>query len=270
MEAHLPHSIPYYRCKSKDILIKRLDQTMRGSIHLSTLQECCRGIAQRQGFPRMAVHHVVRRPQQYTWNRNRLGMTSPCIPPVSATPVFLDVTGLFAASTAYTAAIACFLLYKATVEPLRMRGAASGEESIMYSADQLQRGNLDGSWGSAHPSPLPMLMPLIAVYMYLLIQSYEPDMVSLILPGSLKDGFSNGFNPQFFPKIQGIATLFSRVTTTASLWVHLLCINIFAAHHLMWEGISRGIPTHHTILLSILCGPLGLVSHGLTLLVQRR
>lgn len=239
---------------------------MRGSIHLSTLQDCCcRGIAQRQGFPRMSVHHLIRIPNNFTWNRSLEGMASPCIAPVSATPVLLDVPGLFAASTAYTAAIACFLLYKATVEPSRMRGAASGEESLMYSADQLQGGNF-----CRIPSPLPMLMPLIVAYMYLLIQSYEPDMISLILPGSLKDGFSNGFNPQFFPKIQGIATLFSRVTTTASLWVHLLCINIFAAHHLMWEGISRGIPTHHTILLSILCGPLGLVSHGLTALVQRR
>lgn len=235
-------------------------------MHLSTLQGYCRGPAQRQGLPRMTETRYIAS-KRHLWNRHQIVMIPKHIAPALAAPMFLDVTGLFAASTAYTAAVALFLLYKATVEPLRMRPVSSGKHTVMYSSDQLQGGTFRGIGG---PSPLPMLLPLIAVYMYLLAKSYEPDMISLILPGSLKDGFSNGFNPQFFPKIQGIATLFSRVTTTASLWVHLLCINIFAAHHLMWDGISRGIPTHHTILLSILCGPIGLLSHGLTLLLRRR
>ena len=47
---------------------------------------------------------------------------------------------------------------------------------------------------------------------------------------------AGGFRPQFFPSLEGIATLFSRVTTAASLWVHLLAINLFAARSAYLEG----------------------------------
>lgn len=47
---------------------------------------------------------------------------------------------------------------------------------------------------------------------------------------------TGGFNPQFMPSLAGICTLFSRWLTAASLWVHLLAVNLFAARELYMEG----------------------------------
>lgn len=41
---------------------------------------------------------------------------------------------------------------------------------------------------------------------------------------------------QFVPKLEGIVHLFSRMPTAASLWVHLLFINLFAARWIMFDG----------------------------------
>jgi hypothetical protein len=74
------------------------------------------------------------------------------------------------------------------------------------------------------------------MYGILLTWSWQPDTFSLILPGNLADGFKGGFNPQFFPSLSGIVTLFSRVATAASLWVHILAINLFAAREIYLDG----------------------------------
>lgn len=41
---------------------------------------------------------------------------------------------------------------------------------------------------------------------------------------------------QFVPELAGIVQLFSRVPTAASLWLHLLSINLFAARWIMFDG----------------------------------
>lgn len=38
------------------------------------------------------------------------------------------------------------------------------------------------------------------------------------------------------PSLAGICTLFSRWLTAASLWVHLLAVNLFAAREMYLEG----------------------------------
>lgn len=80
------------------------------------------------------------------------------------------------------------------------------------------------------------LVPVALAYGVLLSWSWQPDTFSLILPGSLADGFKGGFNPQFFPKLSGIVALFSRVPTAASLWVHLLAVDLFAARAVYFDG----------------------------------
>lgn len=184
---------------------------------------------------------------------------------------------LYAASTVYAVAVTALFLYLGT-RALWVDGQSEGQDVVfLYSSDELKKSRgqgrrvLNPSMGyMASPRMLfRLLIPLILVYAILLVRSYEPDMLQLILPGSLKEGFSSGFNPQFFPTITGIATLFSRTATTASLWVHLLCVNIFAAHTLLWKGVGIGIPTHHTVILSMIFGPLGFVSHWMTSQVFR-
>lgn len=81
------------------------------------------------------------------------------------------------------------------------------------------------------------ILPLALAYATLLVHSWQPDTLQLLLPGSLAAGFSGGFNPQFFPSLQGIGQLFSRLITAASLWVHLLAINLFAARAVYIDGM---------------------------------
>ena len=84
------------------------------------------------------------------------------------------------------------------------------------------------------------LTPLCLLYLALLFTSWSPDTMSVLLPGSLAEGLSAGrFNPQFFPALAGVAELFSRPATAASLWVHLLVINLFAARSI-WARRAAG------------------------------
>ena len=58
-------------------------------------------------------------------------------------------------------------------------------------------------------------------------------------------GMPGGFKPQFFPNLQGIMRLFSRPVTAASLVVHLLSINLFAARLLYLAGAHDAAQPHH-------------------------
>lgn len=145
-----------------------------------------------------------------------------------------------------------------------------------------------------------IFLPIAMAYLFLLLNSWQPDTLALILPGNLEAGLSGrsrlsqalisfhpylcsfvsnsekalteddstrpdlladlkscprelqetctqihqlgvvpavgGFTPQFIPSLEGIVTLFSRFVTAASLWVHLVAINTFAATRTFLEG----------------------------------
>lgn len=74
-----------------------------------------------------------------------------------------------------------------------------------------------------------VLLPLAATYAVLLAASWTPDTLATLMPGSLRAGLAGRFAPQFFPRLAGVAALFARPPTSASLWVHLLAVNVFAA-----------------------------------------
>lgn len=174
----------------------------------------------------------------------------------------------------YAGLLTVYLLFVATVASVKNMGKAEQEEvTFVYSTNAvggLSRGKrIVGSGstlrkGGSTKQLVILLLPLIVIYAVLLVNSYSPDTLSLILPGSLKEGLSGGFNPQFIPKLANISTLFSRVGVTASLWVHLLAVNAFCAFSLMHRGIAAGIPVHHTIVLSMAFGPLGFLSSWIT------
>jgi len=52
----------------------------------------------------------------------------------------------------------------------------------------------------------------------------------------VRERLPGGFRPQFLPSLAGISILFSRVVTAASLWVHILAINLFAARAAYLQG----------------------------------
>ena len=163
-----------------------------------------------------------RRRHDQSRNPRVAGRVSTRILSFGASPQAVKI--LFSASTLYSLGVAVYMIYVSTREWMQQKS-------------NLKSGGVAPKQKARFPSsPIPLIAPLAIVYAWLLFHSYEPDMISLILPGSLADGFNGSFNPQFFPKLSGIATLFSRLTTAASLWVHVLCINIFAAHSILLKG----------------------------------
>lgn len=50
---------------------------------------------------------------------------------------------------------------------------------------------------------------------------------------------ADGFKVQFMPRLEGIASLFSRVPTSASVLVHLLAINLFMGCSAFLQGEAR-------------------------------
>ena len=86
-----------------------------------------------------------------------------------------------------------------------------------------------------------------------------------MMPGSLEAGLSGGgFNPQFFPKLEGIVTLLSRRAVAASAWLHVACVNYFVGRHAATRAAEGGWPVAHTLVLSLFFGPIGLCSHWAT------
>eukprot|EP00877_Chromochloris_zofingiensis_P013607 jgi/Chrzof1/84/Cz01g02290.t1 len=101
---------------------------------------------------------------------------------------------------------------------------------------------------------------MAVAYGVLLAGSWEADTLALMMPGSLEAGM-HGFNPQFIPSLQSIITLFSRPLTQGSFLVHVLFINLFVARMCYSDGLRCRVPTWHSILLSSIMGPLGVLSH---------
>lgn len=95
------------------------------------------------------------------------------------------------------------------------------------------------------------------------VLSWQPDNLSLMLPGNLADGLATG-TPQFFPRLDSIMVLLSRRVTAASAWAHILTVNAFAARHVFISATRARIPAVHSILLCLLAGPAGLACHMLT------
>lgn len=109
-----------------------------------------------------------------------------------------------------------------------------------------------------------VLSPLAIAYGVFLYQSWTPDTWQLMFPGDLMEGLSGGFNPQYMPRLPDIMKLFSRPAVAESAWLHLLVINLVAARFIFWDSIRERLPAVHSLLLSAVAGPLGLVLHFLT------
>lgn len=60
----------------------------------------------------------------------------------------------------------------------------------------------------------------------------------MLIAARLLAPVAGGFNPQFLPELRGIMVLFSRLLTAASLWVHLLATNLFAARAVYLQGAA--------------------------------
>lgn len=114
----------------------------------------------------------------------------------------------------------------------------------------------NSKWTNATVRKDMSLVPLGLTYGYFLAASWEPDTLSLLLPGNLADGFSGGFNPQFFPSLEGIATLFSRsIDSVASLMLHLQAMSIVVGRYIHLNALPARIVNSTLVLLSAFCSP---------------
>ena len=119
------------------------------------------------------------------------------------------------------------------------------------------------AWRRRAVASLWTYAPLGALYLALLVLSWEPDTLSLMLPGSWEEGLRTGA-PQFFPQLRCIMELLQRRITAASAWAHLLAINAFLGRYIYLDGWRSGVLTQHSLLLALFAGPLGLASHSFT------
>ena len=121
-------------------------------------------------------------------------------------------------------------------------------------------------------SSLRMFAPMCALYGVLLCRSWTPETLSLMMPGSLEEGLATG-KVQFIPTLSSISTLLGARATATSAWAHLLCVNVFVARHVAlktrerFERDGRAPPVAHTLALTALAGPLGLLAYALTCFV---
>mmetsp|Transcript_46489 Transcript_46489/g.88771 ORF Transcript_46489/g.88771 Transcript_46489/m.88771 type:complete len:231 (-) Transcript_46489:308-1000(-) len=102
-------------------------------------------------------------------------------------------------------------------------------------------------------SPAPYLI-MSVLYLYLLVVSWQPDSLRLIM------------NPDFYflPQLTGIATLFSRAPTVASAWIHLLCVDLYAAIQVYQDSVKHQLPSKASLVLCMMCCPVGILAHFIT------
>jgi hypothetical protein len=66
------------------------------------------------------------------------------------------------------------------------------------------------------------------------------------------------------PQLSDIARFFGEERAAATGWAHFLVMDLFIGRWVYWQGQETGIWTVHSILLCLFAGPLGLLSHILT------
>lgn len=89
---------------------------------------------------------------------------------------------------------------------------------------------------------------LAGLYLYLLSTSITPESAQALAN----------------PKLADIARFFANERAAAVGWTHFLVMDLFVGRWVYWEGQRTGIWTIHSIVLCLFAGPLGLLSHIVT------
>jgi len=119
------------------------------------------------------------------------------------------------------------------------------------------------------------LLPLGAIYLYLMPLAWEPGTLRLLLPGSLEVGLESlrlgQWNPQFIPNLDGIMYVFTKNhVSVAALVAHLLAGNLFAGRYVYGRARLTGTPAVHSIALCSVFSLFGLASHFITEFIWKR
>lgn len=72
------------------------------------------------------------------------------------------------------------------------------------------------------------------------------------------------------PQLADIARFFATERIAATGWVHFLAFDLFVGRWIYWEGQKSGVWTVHSLTLCLFAGPVGLLSHILTVWIGGR
>ena len=72
------------------------------------------------------------------------------------------------------------------------------------------------------------------------------------------------------PKLADIARFFATERIAATGWIHFLAFDLFVGRWIYWEGQKTGVWTIHSLILCVFAGPIGLLSHILTVWIRER
>ncbi|MFK8185711.1 MAG: ABA4-like family protein [Phormidesmis sp.] len=99
-----------------------------------------------------------------------------------------------------------------------------------------------------------MFVPLALAYIFCFANSLDPDSI---------EAFAN-------PTLSALAGLFADQRVMATGWIHFVVMDLFVGRWIYWQGQEKGIFTRHSLALCLFAGPIGLLSHLVTGLLQAR
>ncbi len=101
--------------------------------------------------------------------------------------------------------------------------------------------------------PLLPIAVLAVAYLYLLVTGFNAE--------TLKE-FSD---PQL--SLSSLTDLFSQPSVMATGWVHYIVMDLFVGRWIFLEGWDKQVWTTHSLILCLFAGPVGLLSHLLTVAI---
>ena len=93
---------------------------------------------------------------------------------------------------------------------------------------------------------------LAGIYIYYFSGSLDPESVKVL---------SN-------PNLDDLARVFAIRTIAATGWTHFLIMDLFVGRWIYWQGQEKQILTIHSISLCLFAGPIGLLSHIVTIAIK--
>ena len=71
------------------------------------------------------------------------------------------------------------------------------------------------------------------------------------------------------PQLPDIARFFGEEQAAATGWAHFLVMDLFVGRWIYWQGQQTGVWTIHSLILCLFAGPVGLLSHILTVWISK-
>ncbi|MEB3231034.1 MAG: ABA4-like family protein [Leptolyngbyaceae bacterium] len=111
------------------------------------------------------------------------------------------------------------------------------------------------NWGLTRKvmaSYIPFVV-LASLYAYCFVASLDPDSL---------ETFAN-------PTLSQLATVFANEGITTTAWVHFIVMDFFVGRWIYWQGQESQIWTRHSLAICLFAGPLGLLSHIVTIWIAQ-